>query len=137
MASVEIIQDQPMTAPNRKKPSRTSKDDRPRPDLVASSDDHYWRNQLRGLLAGAVIGFMLTILFPALADRFTTLRVVFWSAIAGGVLWDLDGFRRGGQAITHRTDRRLNLVVGLGVPLIVLSIIWLLIAWWSGALLGS
>jgi hypothetical protein len=126
-----------MPASKPKKTSRPAKAKTDQPEVANLGGEHYWRDQLRGLLAGAVIGYMLTILFPGLATSYGTLRVVFWSAVIGGVLGNLDGFIRGGQALTRRSDRRLNLLVGLGVPLVVLSLVWLLVALLGGVSLGG
>lgn len=74
---------------------------------------------------GAAIGWALTILFPGLEARFGMVAVLLWSGAIGGVLTSLDGFTRAGAALTRGDDRRLNLLVGLGIPILLLLILYL------------
>lgn len=87
-------------------------------------EKNYWRNQWVGILAGAGAGLMLVGLIPALADRFGLLTVVLWSAVLGGVISSWEGFVRAGAALTHRQNRLVNLLVGLGIPALLLLLIF-------------
>ena len=78
-----------------------------------------------GIFGGAAIGWTLTIIFPGLVERFSFLTVLLWSAAIGGVLTSLDGFMRAGAALTRRDNRTLNLLVGLGIPILLLLILYL------------
>ena len=86
-----------------------------------------WRRQWVGVFAGAAIGLALNVLFPPLADRFSPFSVVIWCAVLGGVLTSLDGFNRAGAALTRSENRWLNLLVGLGIPVLILILFGLLI----------
>ena len=82
-----------------------------------------WRRQWVGVFAGAAIGLALNVLFPPLADRFSSFSVVIWCAVLGGVLTSLDGFIRAGAALTRSENRWLNLSVGLGIPILILILL--------------
>ncbi len=92
----------------------------------SNKDLKKWGQQWVGIFSGAAVGWILTIIFPVLEQRFSLLTVVMWSAVIGGVLTSLDGFMRAGAALTRRDNRALNLAVGLGVPILILAVIFLL-----------
>ena len=92
----------------------------------SNKDWKKWGQQWVGKISGAVVGWILTIIFPALEQRFSLLTVVMWSAVIGGVLTSLDGFMRAGAALTRKDNRALNLAVSLGVPILILAVIFLL-----------
>ena len=71
----------------------------------SNKDWKKWGQQWVGIISGAVVGWILTIIFPALEQRFSLLTVVMWSAVIGGVLTSLDGFMRAGAALTRRDNR--------------------------------
>ena len=62
----------------------------------------------------------LGALFPGLPGQFGGLfYLVLWSGVAGGVLTNLNGFMRAGAALTRSKHRGINLLVGLGIPAII------------------
>ncbi len=79
-----------------------------------------------GIFGGAAVGWVLVTLIPALEQRFSLFSVVLWCAAIGGVLTSLGGFMRAGAALTRRENPWLNLAVGLGMPILLLAIIFLL-----------
>lgn len=80
----------------------------------------YWKKQWLGVLAGGAIGLALGVLFPALPEQFGGLfYLVLWSGVAGGVAANLNGFIRAGAALTRSKNRGFNLLVGLGIPALV------------------
>jgi hypothetical protein len=85
-----------------------------------------WGRQWVGIFAGAAVGYILTLIIPELAQRFSLLTVVLWSAAVGGVLTSLGDFMRAGAALTRRQNPTLNLAVGLGIPLLLFLIIYLI-----------
>ena len=95
---------------------------------TSNKDWKKWGRQWVGILSGAAVGWIITIIFPALEHRFSLLTVVLWSAVIGGVLTSLDDFRRAGAALTRRDNRVLNLAVGLGLPILILVVIFLLLS---------
>ena len=81
-----------------------------------------WRRQWMGVFAGGVMGFGLSVLIPPLAEKFSTFTIVIWCAVLGGILSSLEGFRRAGAALTRSENRWLNLLVGLGIPIVIIVI---------------
>lgn len=84
------------------------------------------RRQIIGLLGGAAAGLAAAALFPALAERFGLYALVLWGAILGGVLTSLGSFLRAGKALTRSDNPYLNLLVGLGLPALILLLVYYL-----------
>ena len=84
-----------------------------------------WGRQWVGIFGGAAIGWALTLVIPGLDERFGMLTVLLWSAAIGGILTSMDGFMRAGAALTRRDNRALNLLVGLGIPILLLVVLYL------------
>ena len=84
-----------------------------------------WGRQWVGIFGAAAIGWALTLVIPGLEERFGMLTVLLWSAAIGGILTSLDGFMRAGAALTRRDNRALNLLVGLGIPILLLVVLYL------------
>ena len=84
-----------------------------------------WGRQWVGIFGGAAIGWALTIIFPGLAERYSLLSVLLWCGAIGGILTSLDRFMRAGAALTRRENRTLNLLVGLGIPILLFLILYL------------
>lgn len=82
------------------------------------------RRQLVGLIGGAAAGLAMSVFFPPLAERFGLFPLVLWGSIVGGVLTSLGGFSRAGKALTRSDNPYLNLLVGLGLPLLILLLIY-------------
>jgi hypothetical protein len=78
-----------------------------------------------GIFGGAAIGWALTFIFPGLEERFGMLTILLWSGAIGGILSSLEEFGRAGAALTRRDNRTLNLLVGLGIPLLLMLILYL------------
>ena len=83
--------------------------------------------QTVGILFGAGIGYLLAVLFPALAERLSLFTLLLICGALGGVIASLEGFTRAGAALTRRENPALNLLVGLGVPALVFLILFFLL----------
>jgi len=92
----------------------------------SNKDLKKWGRQWVGIFSGAALGWIFTIIFPVLEQRFSLISVVLWCAVIGGVLTSLDSFMRAGAALTRKDNRALNLGVGLGIPILLLAVIFLL-----------
>ncbi|HLE52787.1 MAG TPA: hypothetical protein VI755_12030 [Anaerolineales bacterium] len=86
-----------------------------------------WGKQWVGAFAGAVVGWALVVVFPALEQKFSLLTVILWCAAIGAALTNLNGFTRAGAALTRRQNNQLNFIVGLGLPVLLLLLITLLL----------
>jgi hypothetical protein len=53
-----------------------------------------WNRQLLGALAGGLLGLLLAVVFPPLAEQVGTINLVLWTAVLGGALASLEGFIR-------------------------------------------
>jgi hypothetical protein len=73
----------------------------------SNKDLKKWGRQWVGIFAGAAVGWTLTTIFPGLEQRFSLLTVA-------------------GAALTRRDNRALNLAVGLGIPILIVAVIFLL-----------
>ncbi len=63
-----------------------------------------WMRQWVGAFTGAALGWLMTVLFPDLALRFSVLTVVLWGAAIGALLTSLGWFVRRGSSpdATHQ-----------------------------------
>ena len=89
------------------------------------SKSRKWGRQMVGIFGGAAIGWALSIVFPGLEERFGLLAILLWSGAIGGILTSLEEFMRAGAALTRRDNRALNLLVGLGIPILLLALLYL------------
>ena len=89
------------------------------------SSNTKWGRQMVGIFGGVAIGWSLTIIFPGLEERFGMLTILLWSGAIGGILTSLGQFIRAGAALTRRDNQTLNLIVGLGIPALLLLILYL------------
>jgi len=86
-----------------------------------------WRRQWIGALAGAAVGWVLAWLFPALEQRFSLFSIILWCGAIGAALTNLEGFASAGATLTRRDIRALNLLVGLGIPALLLLLVSLIL----------
>jgi hypothetical protein len=89
------------------------------------SSNKKWGRQMVGIFGGAAIGWSLTIVFPGFEERFGMLTILLWGGAIGGILTSLGQFIRAGAALTRRDNQALNLIVGLGIPALLLLILYL------------
>ena len=84
-----------------------------------------WRRQWIGVFAGGAVAWALLALFPGLQERISTFSAILWGAAIGAAAVSLDSFERAGAALTRRDNRALNIVIGLGIPAILVIILFL------------
>jgi hypothetical protein len=87
-------------------------------------DNKKWRRQWVGVFAGAFVSWGLMALFPGLQERISTFSAILWGAAIGAAVVSLDSFEKAGAALTRRDNKTLNLLVGLGIPGILLIILF-------------
>lgn len=80
-----------------------------------------WKRQWVSVLLGAAIGWMLSPALPQIEPPVLML----WGAVLVGTLSNLGQFRRAGAVLTRRESPLLNLLVGLGLPLLVFLMLFL------------
>ena len=92
-------------------------------------DNRKWGRQWVGGFAGAAVGWALTYVFPGITERFSLISMLLWGAAIGAALASLDSFEKAGAALTRRENKALNLLVGLGIPALLLIILFLVSRW--------
>ncbi len=80
-----------------------------------------WKRQWVSVFLGAAIGWMIS---PALPNLETT-TLMLWGAILVGTLSNLGQFARAGAVLTRHESPALNILVGLGFPLLIFLLIFL------------
>ena len=86
-----------------------------------------WRNfhrELVGIFAGIGLGLVIVALIPAIRENYNLGTLILWGGALGGVVMSLERFERAGAALTKRENRPLNYVVGLGIPIVILVLIF-------------
>lgn len=81
-----------------------------------------------GVIAGAIIGYLVGTFLPNFSNQIGLLPLVLWSAILGGILASLEQIIRAGAVITRGQNRLFNLVIGLAIPALFLGILWLVLS---------
>ncbi|UCD99231.1 MAG: hypothetical protein JSV42_00470 [Chloroflexota bacterium] len=91
-----------------------------------NQDNRKWIRQWVGAFAGGAIGWAITYIFPGILQHYSFTTIILICAALGAALVSLDGFIRAGAALTRRDNRLLNLLVGMGIPLLLLGLLlWL------------
>jgi hypothetical protein len=88
-------------------------------------DNKKWGRQWVGVFAGAFVSWGLMYLFPSLQERFSMFSAILWGAAIGAALVSLDSFEKAGAALTRRENKALNMLIGLGIPISLLIIFFL------------
>jgi hypothetical protein len=88
-------------------------------------DNRKWGRQWVGVFAGAFVTWALLLLFPSLQQRISIFSAILWGAAIGAAIASLDSFEKAGAALTRRDNKALNLLVGLGIPIILLIIFFI------------
>jgi hypothetical protein len=89
-------------------------------------DNRKWGRQWVGVFSGAAVAWALMAVFPSLQDRISFFSAILWGGAIGAAVVSIDSFEKAGAALTRRDNRALNLGVGLGIPIILLFILFLI-----------
>ncbi len=81
------------------------------------------RRQLWGVALGLVVAWMGGAAFPAIPQRFTWPTLLLWGAAIGGSIFAWQSFEQAGHALTRSDNRRLNFVLGFGIPFAILALL--------------
>jgi hypothetical protein len=81
------------------------------------------RNQVIGLLAGLLGGWMAGSFWPVLPAAVGWGGVFLWGGAIGAILGSLPQFERAGKVLTRSDNPLLNMAVGLAIPLIIIGML--------------
>jgi hypothetical protein len=79
--------------------------------------------QFVGMGGGVVLAILLVNLWPNVLDYIQLGNLLTWFAILGASILSWQQIERAGAALTRRDDRVLNLLVGFGVPIILILVV--------------
>jgi hypothetical protein len=83
-----------------------------------------FRRELVGMFAGIGLAMAISSLIPEIRENSRLGVVILWGGAIGGAVVSLDRFERAGAALTKKENRPLNYAVGLGIPVILLIILF-------------
>jgi len=83
-----------------------------------------FRRELVGIFAGIGLALVIGALIPAIRENYSLGLVILWGGALGGVVMSLEQFERAGAALTKKENRPLNYAVGLGIPIVILVLIF-------------
>lgn len=84
-----------------------------------------FRRELLGVFGGAGLALMISALIPVIRDKYSLGLVISWGGAVGGVMMNLDRFEKAGAVLTKKQNRLLNYLIGLGIPVLaVLLLFW-------------
>jgi hypothetical protein len=83
-----------------------------------------FRKELVGMFAGIGLALAISALIPAIRENYSLGVVILWGGAVGGVAASLERFERAGAILTKKENRPLNYIVGLGIPIMILLLIF-------------
>jgi len=83
-----------------------------------------FRRELVGIFAGIGLALVVGASIPAIRENTSLGSAILWGGALGGVVMSLERFERAGAALTKSENRPLNYVVGLGIPIVILVLIF-------------
>jgi cell division protein FtsW (lipid II flippase) len=96
----------------------------PQPNIKRS-----WKQQFFGVFAGIGAGLIIMSVFPDFAESVGRPRLMLFCAALGGILLSISGYEQAGKVLTRSDKRWLNIMVGLGLPLLVIAVVGVLLVW--------
>ena len=84
--------------------------------------------ELAGIFLGLSIAMMVGSLVPEIRERYSLVIVLLWGGAIGGLLASYERFERAGAALTKGENKVVNYLVGIGVPVGILLVIYLMSA---------
>jgi len=82
--------------------------------------------ELVGILLGVSIAAIVGSLVPAIREGYSLFAVLLWGGALGGLLVSYERFERAGAALTRGENKLVNYLVGIGIPVGVLVVIYLI-----------
>ena len=83
-----------------------------------------FRRELVGMVAGIGLALVVSALLPSVRQNYSLGIALLWGAAIGGAVASLERFERAGAALTKKDNRALNYCIGLGIPVIILVLLF-------------
>ncbi|HNB50576.1 MAG TPA: hypothetical protein PK530_01465 [Anaerolineales bacterium] len=83
-----------------------------------------FRRELLGMFGGIGLAMVISSFVPAIREHYSLGVVILWGGAIGGVVMSLERFEHAGPVLTKKDNRALNYVVGLGLPILLLLLIF-------------
>ncbi|NUM44268.1 MAG: hypothetical protein HUU38_06135 [Anaerolineales bacterium] len=83
-----------------------------------------FRRELMGIFGGIGLAMAISALIPAIRENYSLGLVILWGGAIGGAVMSMDRFERAGAALTKKDNRALNYAVGLGIPVVILILLF-------------
>ena len=80
--------------------------------------------EISGIVLGIGAAMMISSLVPAIREQYSLSIVLIWGAAIGGLLASYERFESAGEILTRSENRALNILVGAGIPIGVLAIVY-------------
>ena len=84
-----------------------------------------FRKEIVGIFLGIGAALIVGALVPAVNENYSLGIVVLWGGAIGGFLASYERFEQAGAMLTRSENRALNLLIGAGLPIGLLVIVFL------------
>ena len=85
------------------------------------------RRNYIGVFAGIGLGLVFASFIPWLRDQVDFFNLILWSGAIGIAAANIGQFAKAGAALTRSENNWLNFLVGLGLPVIFLLLVYFLV----------
>jgi hypothetical protein len=82
--------------------------------------------ELVGIFLGVSIAMMIGSLVPGIREQYSLGIVLLWGGAIGGLAASYERFERAGAALTRGENKVVNYLVGIGIPVGILVVIYLI-----------
>jgi hypothetical protein len=85
-----------------------------------------FKREIVGMFLGISVALILGALLPEINENYSLGIVVLWGGALGGFVASYERFEQAGAILTRGENRGLNLLIGAGLPvgLLVLIFLW-------------
>jgi len=82
--------------------------------------------ELVGIFLGVSVAMMVGSLVPGIRERYSLGIILLWGGAIGGLAASYERFERAGAALTRGENKVVNYLVGVGIPVGILIVIFLI-----------
>jgi hypothetical protein len=87
---------------------------------------HRYIRELIGIFLGVSLAMIVSSFAPGIRENYSLGIVLLWGGALGGLAASYERFERAGAALTKGENKVVNYLVGVGIPVGILVVIYLI-----------